>query len=211
MKLLKSLFNRSKKKKTKAKQPPDFLHVQVDLAYDQYSEAYRKLKKAVFKKPRILDVELTFCTDLSPAFALLIWELLTARKHPRTTVHTTSRNPLRDGAILLLLAGEKRFVSDFAWFQLTDLQTVRRNQPDNHEAHLFHEERFGTQGEHCFVTNFSYCLSIISKFIPITELNTGRRYNCKKTLGRYGLLADESSALSLFEGEEICQEVMPLQ
>lgn len=209
MKLLKNLFNRSKKKKTKEKQPPDFLHVQVDLAYDQYSEAYRKLKKAVMKKPRILDVELTFCTDLSPAFCLLCYELLTSRKHPRTTVHTTCRYSLRDGALLLILAGEKRFVSPFCFFELTDLQKVRRNQPDDHKAHLFREDRFGTSGEHTFCTHYAYCLSIISKYIPITEL-TGKRYNCKKTLGRYGLLADESSALTLFEGEEICQETFAL-
>lgn len=209
MKLLKNLFERSKKKKSKEKQPPDVLHVQVDLAYDQYSEAYRKLKKAVMKKPRILDVELTFCTDLSPEFCLLCFELLTSRKHPRTTVHTTMRSNARDGSLLLSLAGEKRFFSQHVWFQLTDLQSVRRNQPDNQEGHLFREERFGTSGEHCFVTNYAYCLSIISKFIPITEL-TGRRYNCRKTLGQYGLLADDSSALTLFEGEEICQETFAL-
>ena len=210
MKLLKNLLNRSKKKKTKEKHPPDILHVQVDLAYDQYSEAYRKLKKAVMKKPRILDVELTFCTDLSPEFCLLCFELLTARKHPRTTVHTTLRSNARDGTLLLSLAGQKRFFSQHVWFQLTDLQRVRMHQPDNQEGHLFREERFGTTGEHCFVTNYAYCLSIISKFIPITELNTGRRYNCRKTLGRYGLLADESSALTLFEDEDICHEAVSL-
>lgn len=210
MKLLKNLLNRSKKKKTIEKHPPDILHVQVDLAYDQYSEAYRKLKKAVMKKPRILDVELTFCTDLSPEFCLLCFELLTARKHPRTTVHTTLRSNARDGTLLLSLAGQKRFFSQHVWFQLTDLQRVRMHQPDNQEGHLFREERFGTTGEHCFVTNYAYCLSIISKFIPITELNTGRRYNCRKTLGRYGLLADESSALTLFEDEDICHEAVSL-
>jgi hypothetical protein len=206
-KLLSLFTKQPDKKKTKAN--PDFIHVQVDLAYDQYSEAYRKLKKAVLKAPKILDVELTFCTDLSPEFCLLCFELMTARKHPRTIVHTTLRSNARDGTLLLSLAGQKRFFSQHVWFQLTDLRSVQRHQPDNEEGHLFREDRFGTSGEHCFVTNYAYCLSIISKFIPITEL-TGRRYNCRKTLGQYGLLADESSALTLFEGEEICQETFAL-
>jgi hypothetical protein len=198
-----SLFTKQPDKK-KAKANPDFIHVQVDLAYDQYSEAYRKLKKAVLKAPKILDVELTFCTDMSPEFCLLCYDLLTVRKHPRTTVHTTSRCSLKDGAVLLALAGTKRFFAPYVWFQLTDVHRIRMHQPDNEEGHLFREERFGTQGEHYFVTNFSSCLAVISKYIPITEL-TGRRYNCKKTLGRYGLVTNDSSALTLFEGEEVCE------
>jgi hypothetical protein len=168
---------------------PAFLHVQVDLAFDQYSDCYRKLKKAVMKAPRVLDVELTFCTDSSPEFCLMIYELLTTRKHQQTEVQTTSRCSLRDGSLLMLLCGSKRSVSPYVWFQLTDLECIQRNQPDDEEGtQLFREERFGVQGEHCFVSNYRSCLKIISKYLPINRLSR-KRYNAQQVLGEFGLLS----------------------
>ena len=184
-----NIFSKTLQKQSVGKlenpEPPDFIHYQVDLSHDDYSKCYRKLKKAVMKAPRVLDIELTFCVITSPEFCLMVHELLTERKSPQTQVQVTSRCSLLDGSVLLLLAGEKRFVSPYTWMQLTSPRRVDEEPVENRRVR---NHVFRTADGTYFRTNYASCLRLISRYLPLNRV-AGRRLNMRQILGEYDLLA----------------------
>jgi len=100
--------------KTKTRQ--GLLRFPLSLLYGgnyYYIERVKALEKAVAKKPRRLQLDLTGGGEIPDDWALLIRSILNWRS-PGTQLITNARSSLRNGSVLVWLLGERRLIREDA-------------------------------------------------------------------------------------------------
>ena len=168
--------NRLFKKKDFVVLKPQKTEVSVNLQQDGDWEIYKRIKDALAKNPKVLELELCGLGHVSQDCCLAIYQLLKNRPSSvRLEVKVLSS--LYDGCLLFLLPANKVNVRPHCWVQIDDYQRLKE--------HDWTEDRFGRANSSpikkpTFVSDYQNvwnilsesldCESIADKRVPLTDL-----------------------------------------
>jgi len=176
----------------------EVVEVIFNLANDTNSEAYRKILEAVRAKPSTLIIDMIDYGTISNDLALLLWDLLTKRKHEDTHLVARVDTSLSDGALLVPFAAQEVIVREGTWFCVTSLRKLRQS---GYESSKF-EDRFGCSyiPTEVFIADYENVFKILNSRIPVEQLSDQRLPI--ETLKDYGLFmgpAEEEKFRQLFD------------
>jgi hypothetical protein len=155
-----------------------------------YIDRIAELEKALFRKPRSLQINLVGVGEIPADSALQIRSVLTDRP-ARTRIITNARSSLRGGAVLVWLLGDRRMIRDDAkvFFRRADLSEDAEVDPNEvwkdggSKYRDSYSEIDPEEGDYARV------LQLIDEFLPVKEL-AGRLIGVP-VLRQFGLVENE--------------------
>ena len=159
-------------------------------SYGNYIESIAKLKRALAKKPRVLQIELVGIGEIPPDAALRFRAVLMEHS-AKTRIITHACSSLQGGSVLLWLLGERRTIREDArlYFRRTTLSEDEEVQ----------ENEFGKEDEPTYRDSYpefdpdegdyARVLELINEFLPVREM-AGRLISVP-ILRECGLLENE--------------------
>jgi len=175
----------------KTKSKPGLLRFPLKLlTYDSayYIEWIAGLEKALARRPRRLQLDMTGDGEIPADLALLIRSILIQRS-PETRLITNARSSLRGGAVLVWLLGDTRIIRDDArvFFRRADVS----DDADDSEVWKDEEPEYADSYSETDPDEADYAgvLKVINEFLPVKEL-VGRPIPVS-VLRQFGLVVNE--------------------
>jgi len=170
--------NRIFKKKDLVIIKPQKLEVSVNLQQDGDWEIYSRIKKALEKSPKLLELELCGLGHVSQDCCLAIYELLKNRP-ASVRLEVKVLSSLYDGSLLFLLPANKVTVRPHCWVQIDNLQRLEEHDWSERED-PFGRSTISPIKKPTFVSDYQSvwnilsesldCESIADKRVPLTDL-----------------------------------------
>lgn len=172
--------NRLFKKKDLVVLKPQKTEVSVNLQQDGDWEIYKRIKDALAKNPKVLELELCGLGHVSQDCCLAIYQLLKNRPSSvRLEVKVLSS--LYDGSLLFLLPANKVNVRPHCWVQIDDVDRLQEHDWSDREE-MFGRTSTSPIKKPTFVSDYQSvwnilsesldCKAIADKRVPLTELLT---------------------------------------
>lgn len=172
-----------------------------------YIDRVTALEKAVARKPRRLQIDLSGEGEIPADWALLIRSILRQRS-PRTQVITNARSSLQNGSVLVWLLGDRRLIRDDAriFFRRADIAedaivtAEKASSTDDAKYVDSYSEADPDEADHAKV------LQRINEYLPVKEF-AGRVIEAP-VLRQFALVENEkfdrflASAFGLARGRE---------
>ena len=177
--------------KTKYKIEPRHFQLKI-LAYGNsyYVDRLARLKAALARKPRLLQIDMVGVGEIPADSALLIRSVL-VRRNANTRIITNARSSLQGGSVLLWLLGDTRIIRDDArvYFRPVDVSEIKK--PDETELwkedkSLYWDSPTGIDPEE---GDYARVLQLINEYLPVKEL-AGRLIEVP-VLRQFGLVENE--------------------
>ena len=175
--------------KTRSRQGLRRFRVEV-WSYGNYIERIAELKRALAKKPRVLQIEIIGTGEI-PADAALRFRAALMERSRKTWIVTHARSSLQGGSVLLWLLGDSRTIRDDArlYFRRTTLSeddVVQENGIGQNDEPKYQDSYSWVDPEE---GDYARVLQLINEFLPVKEV--AGRFIGVPVLRQFGLIENE--------------------
>jgi hypothetical protein len=175
------------KSKTKAgihRFPLNLLHY----GNNYYLDRLARLEKLLARRPRRLQLDLIGEGEISAEWAMLFRETL-GRRSPKTRLITDGRSTLKNGSVLVWLAGDERRLAPHA--RLFFRKATVMEEPEGVTARVWNEEELKYSESEADPDEIAQVrlLQYINEYLPAKEL-AGKVID-EATLRQFGLMENE--------------------
>lgn len=134
-----------------------------------YLERVAKLEKLLARRPRRFQIDLMGEGEISAEWAMLLGDILRQRS-PRTHLVTHGRSSLKNGSVLVWLAGDQRLLAPNA--QLFFRKTTVTEESESPAAKVWSEDELKYSDSESDPDEIAHArlLQLINEYLPVKEL-----------------------------------------